>query len=198
MKYYGTSHASLNDTTCPWVAKYRLEDSNINSGVHYCTMKAYVKICTAKNPEEIPFRGPEFISRSKHFNPEDVDCSHVAPAPKQPKFCRVMSAVQARGQQRFLLPAGLTFQEVQSSVSIPSPYVSNTNDDQVPIDPSPSVSEVGSNNTNTISMGLDDIARMMGMVGSAVADALKASCTAKITLLIEIMPKLFKNFKIQY
>lgn len=108
LKYYGTSHASLNDKTCPWLAKYKLEESNINTGVRYCRMKAFVKLCTSKNPEELAYRAPEFVIRSKQFNAIDVDCWHVAPAPKQPQLCRTMSAIHTRGQQRFILPAGLT------------------------------------------------------------------------------------------
>ncbi|KAI8525404.1 hypothetical protein RHMOL_Rhmol13G0228000 [Rhododendron molle] len=62
LNYYGTSYASLNDETCPWICKYRLEQSNIRHNVRYCNIKAYVKLCTTKNPEEIEFRPPSFNS----------------------------------------------------------------------------------------------------------------------------------------
>ncbi|KAG5566680.1 hypothetical protein RHGRI_002287 [Rhododendron griersonianum] len=174
--YYGTSYASLQDDVCPWIAKYKLEETNIRKDVRYCKIKAYVKLCTSKNPEEIEFRPPSFKIKSKKFNDEDVDCSHVAYAPKQPKLCRTRSSIITGERQRPLLLPGLTFQQARSSVSYPiqsTPVQPIFNEAQ---DPGPSISEVGSNTSNTIVLEPNELANI---VGSAVAEAMKASTSAQ-------------------
>ncbi|KAG5557309.1 hypothetical protein RHGRI_007532 [Rhododendron griersonianum] len=174
--YYGTSYASLQDDVCPWIAKYKLEESNIRKDVRYCKIKAYVKLCTSKNPEEIEFRPPSFKIKSNKFNEEDVDCSHVARAPKQPKLCRTRSSVTTTERNRPLLLPGLIFQQARSSVSYPieptpiQPIFSQAQD------PGPSISKVGSNTSNTIVLEPNELANI---VGSAVAQAMKASTSAQ-------------------
>ncbi|KAF7141082.1 hypothetical protein RHSIM_Rhsim06G0068600 [Rhododendron simsii] len=167
--YHGNSYASLNDETCPWVAKYRLEGSNIRIGVGYCKMKA---LCTSKQPEKLPFRPPEFKIRSSLYNENDVDCSHVAHATRQPQLCRTMSTIESGGHTRPKLLPGLTYQQARSSISIPTGPLhsgpSERNDD----DPGPSVSEVGSNTSNTIVLEPTELAQI---VGNAVAEAIKTT-----------------------
>lgn len=167
--YYGTSFASMNEETCPWIAKYRLEGSNIRKGVRYCKLKAYVKLCTSKRPEELPFRPPKFRIRSKLFN--DVDCTHVGHAEKQPQLCRTMSTIESRGQQRPRMLPGLTYQQARSSVCLPVGPMGHLqrNDEE---DPGPSVSQVGSNTSNTILLEPSELAQM---VGNVVAQAMKAT-----------------------
>ncbi|KAF7140351.1 hypothetical protein RHSIM_Rhsim06G0168500 [Rhododendron simsii] len=182
LHYFGTSYASLNDSICPWIAKYRLESSNIRRDVRYCKIKAYVKLCTAKNPEEIEFRPPTFKIKSKLFNEDDIDCSHVGRAPKQPQLCRTMSTIERSTRQRPMILPGLTFQQARSSVSVPIGPTYRPTDEHGPIlnafkpedDPGPSISQVGSNNGNTIILEPNDLAQI---VGSAVAQAIKASET---------------------
>ncbi|KAI8535000.1 hypothetical protein RHMOL_Rhmol10G0141000 [Rhododendron molle] len=118
LQYYGSSYASLNDEVCPWIAKYKLEGSNIRKGVRYCKMKAYVKLCTSKRPEEIPFRPPEFIIKSKLFIDNDVDVWHVPHAPKEPKLCRTMSTIETRTNRFPRLLPGQTYYQARSSFSI--------------------------------------------------------------------------------
>ncbi|KAG5549400.1 hypothetical protein RHGRI_014669 [Rhododendron griersonianum] len=169
--YYGTSYASLQDDVCPWVAKYRLEEANIRKDVRYCKIKAYVKLCTSKSPDKIEFRPPSFKIKSKLFNKEDVDCSHVARATKQPQLCRTRSTIETTGRHRPLLLPGLTFQQARSSVSYP--IQPTFKQDEGPTqDPGPSISEVGSNTSNTIVLEPNELANI---VGSAVAEAIKAS-----------------------
>lgn len=166
--YYGSSYASMNDEMCPWIAKYRLEGSNIRKGIRYCKMKAYVKLCTSKRPEELPFRPPEFKIQSTLFNDNDVDCTHVGHAERQPQLCRTMSTIESRGQQRPRLMPGITYQQARSSISLPI-GPAQRNDDE---DPGPSVSQVGSNTSNTILLEPSELAQM---VGNAVAQAMKAT-----------------------
>ncbi|KAI8543036.1 hypothetical protein RHMOL_Rhmol08G0187700 [Rhododendron molle] len=167
LTYYGTSYASLNDEACPWIAKYRLEESNIRKDVRYCKIKAYVKLCTSKNLDEIEFRPPSFKIKSKLFTEDDVDCSHVARAPKQPQLCRTTSTIQCTTRHRQNLLPGLTFQQARSSISYPIEPTFKTEDDL-----GPSISEVGSNKSNTIVLEPNELA---DIVGSAVAQAIKAS-----------------------
>ncbi|KAG5532439.1 hypothetical protein RHGRI_026918 [Rhododendron griersonianum] len=157
----------MNDEMCPWIAKYRLEGSNIRKGIRYCKMKAYVKQCTSKRPEELPFRPPEFKIQSKMFTDNDVDCTHVGHAERQPQLCRTMSTIESRGQQRPRLMPGITYQQARSSVSLPIGPTQRNDDD-----PGPSVSEVGSNTSNTIVLEPTELAQL---VGAAVAQAMKAT-----------------------
>jgi hypothetical protein len=170
--YFGNSYASLSEETCPWIAKYRLEDSNIRYGIRYCKMKAYVKLTTCKRGEELPFRPPHFKIRSTMYTEEDVDCSHVAYAPRQPQLCRTLSAVNSRSLNGPRLLPGLTYQQARSSVSISSGPYTRPSPNREPEDPGPSVSQVGSNNSNTIAIEPTQLAHM---VGSAVAAAIKST-----------------------
>lgn len=132
-------------------------------------MKAYVKLCTSKRPEELPFRPPEFKIRSSMYNDNDVDCSHVAYTPKQPQLCRTLSTIESRGQLRPRLLPGITYQQARSSISLPIGPIQRNDDD-----PDPSVSEVGSNTSNTIVLEPTELAQL---VGNAVAQAMKATST---------------------
>ncbi|KAE9461742.1 hypothetical protein C3L33_06355, partial [Rhododendron williamsianum] len=173
--YYGSSFASMNDEMCPWIAMYRLEGSNIKHGVRYCKLKAHVKLCTSKRPEELPFKPPEFRIRSTRFNNDDVDCSHVGYAEKQPQLCRTQSTIESRGPQRPRLLPGLTYQQACSSVSLPIGPVGHLQrqDDE---DPGPSVSQVESNTSNTILLEPSELAQM---VGNVVAQAMKATTSTE-------------------
>ncbi|KAG5537997.1 hypothetical protein RHGRI_025180 [Rhododendron griersonianum] len=168
--YYGSSYASQNDQVCPWIAKYRLEGSNIRKGVN-CKMKAHIKLCTSKHPDEIPFRPPKFKIRSKMFTDNDVDCTHVGYAERQPQLCRTRSIIESRGEQRPKILPGLTYQQARSSVSLPIGPMAQfrRHEDE---DPGPSVSQVGSNTSNTILLEPSELAQM---VGNVVAQAMKAT-----------------------
>ncbi|KAG5535380.1 hypothetical protein RHGRI_023217 [Rhododendron griersonianum] len=116
--------------------------------------------------------GPqEFRIRSKMFNNDDVDCSHVGYAEKQPQLCRTQSTIESRGPQRPRLLPGLTYQHARSSVSLPIGPIGHIqrNEDE---DPGPSVSQVGSNTSNTILLEPSELAQM---VGNAVAQAMKVT-----------------------
>ncbi|KAI8525403.1 hypothetical protein RHMOL_Rhmol13G0227900 [Rhododendron molle] len=78
-----------------------------------------------------------------------------------------LGTIECSTRQRPNLLPGLTFQQARSSVSYP--IRPNLNREE---DPGPSVSEVGSNTSNTIVLEPNELANI---VGSAVAEAIKAS-----------------------
>ena len=53
LHYYDILYSSLNNDKCPWVAKYKLEDSNIKTGVKFCKIKTYMRLATAKVLDKI-------------------------------------------------------------------------------------------------------------------------------------------------
>lgn len=144
LTYYGSSYASMKDKNCPWSATYELEESNINSNVHYCKLKAFLKLSTKSNPEEIPFRPPMIDIKSDRFSVDDVDVWHCAPKPRT-----VNRVTSMRVTNRELGPLGLravcspgrAFSEINS---IHSSGPLNTARLSLDVDPGPSASEVGS------------------------------------------------------
>lgn len=75
--YFGTTFTSLKDKICPWECKYRVEDTNLKRNVHFCKIKASLKILEEKNPNEIMYRAPQIHVDSREYLEKDVDYIHV-------------------------------------------------------------------------------------------------------------------------
>mgnify|MGYP004709660793 FL=1 len=144
LHYYGTSYSSLNDDKCPWVAKYKLEDSNIKSGVNFCKIKAHMKLATAKVPDKVQFRSPRVHILSDLFTEEDVDMWHCNYAPKQPALCRSTSAIVRPSTNHLLIGPGTSLGQIRNAISeIGLGQLDDLSDRGS--DPSPSASQVGYN-----------------------------------------------------
>ncbi|KAK1407471.1 hypothetical protein QVD17_39087 [Tagetes erecta] len=77
--YYGNSFTSLNESHCPWVVKYILEDSNINSTTLFAKIKAHLKLRTDKKPEDVPYTPSGIRILTDRFKDKDVDIWDVGP-----------------------------------------------------------------------------------------------------------------------
>lgn len=117
LHYYGNSYTSANEKRCPWLCKYQLENSNINSDVIFCKIKAYLKLSTEKHPEQLPFRPPSVTVHSKQFDLKHVDFWHVNHAEVQPTLCRSVSSIQLPRQDFDALKPGQSNQQKRLSVS---------------------------------------------------------------------------------
>ncbi|QGA69864.1 movement protein [Ocimum mosaic virus] len=170
--YYSSSFFSPKDTN-PWVATYRVEDTNIHMGVRFCTFKGKLKLSEAQESSDIIFRQPKIEIKSKGFTPRDIDFWSVGEPQKVRRL--ITGAPVGRSQSSRFQPITILPGEswatksdiggpahLQGSSSIgpttDRPYRELHTLQPNFMDPGPSVSEVGSNRRHTLSEAdIDDI-----------------------------------------
>ncbi|ACB44965.1 movement protein [Tomato leaf curl Palampur virus-[Jiroft:melon]] len=72
LHYYSSSYFSLKDVN-PWRVEYRVENTNVVNGVHFCKMLGKLKLSSAKHSTDVEFRPPKIEIQSKEFTLNDID-----------------------------------------------------------------------------------------------------------------------------
>nr|UOF93271.1 movement protein [Chayote yellow mosaic virus] len=72
LHYYSSSFFSVKDKS-PWELVYMVEDSNVHEGTMFATIKAKLKLSSAKHSTDIRFKPPNVHILSKGFTPDCVD-----------------------------------------------------------------------------------------------------------------------------
>ena len=115
--YYGTAFSSLKDEECPWKCRYRVEESNLKSGIHFCKISATLQITAERIPSEVVYRAPTIKVRSKMYSDKDVNYIHVAKKKNPAPLCRSLSSIEISRAEIPQLPPGQTFQQNQTATS---------------------------------------------------------------------------------
>nr|AGW45438.1 movement protein [Tomato leaf curl New Delhi virus] len=83
MHYYSSSFFSLKDKNL-WRVEYRVENTNVVNGGHFCKMLGRKKRWSAKHSTDVEFRPPKIEIQTTEFTVNDID------------FCSVGSKTQTR------------------------------------------------------------------------------------------------------
>nr|UZC49223.1 V4 [Kozo leaf curling associated virus 2]UZC49229.1 V4 [Kozo leaf curling associated virus 2]UZC49241.1 V4 [Paper mulberry leaf curling associated virus 2]UZC49253.1 V4 [Paper mulberry leaf curling associated virus 2] len=175
LNYFSTSFFSLRDEV-PWAVYYKVIDSTMLTGTHFCQFKARIKLSSAKHSQYIMFRAPTMEINSKEFSKDQVDFMHVAIPKPNRVLCRSSSVIQSK--PRFELGPGenwatksmLAGEEGDNiSESGIGPYQSLNRLGLDAIDPGPSASQLGRNEVHSdlgrIQLNANDLA---GIVSEAL------------------------------
>ncbi|CAZ40057.1 BC1 protein [Clerodendrum golden mosaic China virus] len=155
--YYSSSYFSPKDPN-PWRVMYRVDNTNVINGVHFCRIQGKLRMSSAKQSSDIQFRSPRIDILSKAYNNTHIDFWTVGQT--QAQFARrpVMGLRSASARfQRPTIGPGETWASA-SSIDGPSvadyPYRALNRLDPASLDPGPSASQV---NNNVISAGHSNV-----------------------------------------
>nr|QFP92669.1 movement protein [Pepper yellow leaf curl Aceh virus]QSX72109.1 BC1 protein [Pepper yellow leaf curl Indonesia virus]WLV76336.1 BC1 [Pepper yellow leaf curl Aceh virus]WLV76340.1 BC1 [Pepper yellow leaf curl Aceh virus]BBI93196.1 movement protein [Pepper yellow leaf curl Aceh virus] len=148
--YYSSSYFSPKDPS-PWKVLYRVDDTNVVNGVHFCRMQGKLKMSSAKQSTEIQFKSPKIEILSKAFNMTNIDFWTVPHSQVSRKPVQGLTSMRSQSC-RYTTPAILPGQTWASASAI-----GNEDQDDLPyrglhrlqdqtLDPGPSASEVVVNN----------------------------------------------------
>nr|UIK24232.1 movement protein [Tomato leaf curl Palampur virus]UYS88352.1 nuclear shuttle protein [Tomato leaf curl Palampur virus] len=150
LHYYSSSYFSLKDVN-PWRVEYRVENTNVVNGVHFCKMLGKLKLSSAKHSTDVEFRPPKIEIQSKEFTLNDIDFWSVG---SKPQTRRLVDGSRLIGQSsRSLRVPYLTIgpneswasrSEIGHSSVSSRPYKNLSGLDDSAIDPGPSASQTGS------------------------------------------------------
>nr|QSX72061.1 BC1 protein [Squash leaf curl China virus]URY16875.1 BC1 [Squash leaf curl China virus]USN24661.1 BC1 [Squash leaf curl China virus]USN24670.1 BC1 [Squash leaf curl China virus]CAJ97389.1 BC1 protein [Squash leaf curl China virus] len=150
LHYYSSSYFSVKDKN-PWRVEYKVENTNVVNGVHFCKMLGKLKLSSAKHSTDVEFRAPRIEIQSKEFTVNDIDFWSVG---SKPQTRRLVDGSRLMGHSsRSLRVPHLAIGPNESwasrsevgLVSVTSrPYKNLSGLDESAIDPGPSASQVGS------------------------------------------------------
>nr|WAJ09407.1 BC1 [Tomato leaf curl Palampur virus]WEM06842.1 BC1 [Tomato leaf curl Palampur virus] len=150
LHYYSSSYFSLKDVN-PWRVEYRVENTNVVNGVHFCKMLGKLKLSSAKHSTDVEFRPPKIEIQSKEFTLNDIDFWSVG---SKPQTRRLVDGSRLIGHSsRSLRVPYLTIgpneswasrSEIGHSSVSSRPYKNLSGLDDSAIDPGPSASQTGS------------------------------------------------------
>ncbi|AYH63717.1 movement protein [Sri Lankan cassava mosaic virus] len=160
LHYYSSSFFSMKDIN-PWRVMYRVVDTNVINGVHFCRIQGKLKLSTAKQSNDIQFRSPKIEILSKAFTERDIDFWSVGRKPQQRKLVQGPSLIGSKSMR--YTPCSIGPNEswaVRSEVglhepwavkseagpSIEKPYSQLNRLNPDALDPGKSVSQIGSDN----------------------------------------------------
>nr|AVU88413.1 movement protein [Ramie yellow mosaic virus] len=174
LHYYSSSYFSIKDTN-PWRVEYRVEDTNVVNGVHFCRIMGKLKLSTAKHSTSVEFKPPKIELLSKEFNLNDIDFWAVG-AKAQPRKLIQGASLLSQRSASFRAPnlligpneswasrseVGQTSRsEIGQASHTSRPYQGLNVLNEGAIDPGPSASQVGSITKDDIS---DIIAKTVEM-----------------------------------
>nr|CZF95186.1 movement protein [Tomato leaf curl New Delhi virus] len=81
LHYYSSSFFSIKDKN-PWRVEYRVENTNVVNGVHFCKMLGKLKLSSAKHSTDVEFRPPKIEIQTKEFTVNDIDFWSVGSKPQ--------------------------------------------------------------------------------------------------------------------
>nr|ACN77074.1 movement protein [Tomato leaf curl Palampur virus] len=150
LHYYSSSYFSLKDCN-PWRVEYRVENTNVVNGVHFCKMFGKLKLSSAKHSTDVEFRPPKIEIQSKEFTLNDIDFWSVG---SKPQTRRLVDGSRLIGHSsRSLRVPYLTIgpneswasrSEIGHSSVSSRPYKNLSGLDDSAIDPGPSASQTAS------------------------------------------------------
>ena len=132
---------------------YRVDDTNVVDGVHFCRMQGKLKMSSAKQSSEIQFKSPKIEILSKAYNMTNIDFWSVPHSQVSRKPVQGLSNLRSQSS-RYTTPAILPGQSWASASTIGNdeqedlPYGNLHRLQDKTLDPGPSASEVVCNTTN--------------------------------------------------
>lgn len=158
LNFFSSSYFSLKDPV-PWTVYYRVINSTVLKGSHFCQFKASVKLSASKSSTNIKFRSPSVKVLNSEFTSDHVDFMHVGIPKPERVLCRSTSCIIS--QPRMALEAGTSWasrsmiggddgSDAGSHVGV-GPYKGLMGLNESAIDPGDSVSQVNSGHRKSIS-----------------------------------------------
>ena len=132
---------------------YRVDDTNVVDGVHFCRMQGKLKMSSAKQSSEIQFKSPKIEILSKAYNMTNIDFWSVPHSQVSRKPVQGLTNLRSQSS-RYTTPAILPGQSWASASTIgiddqeDLPYGNLHRLQDKTLDPGPSASEVVCNTTN--------------------------------------------------
>nr|ALA40033.1 movement protein [Jatropha leaf curl virus] len=146
LHYYSSSFFSMKDTN-PWRVTYRVVDTNVINGVHFCRIQGKLKLSSAKQSTDIQFRSPKIEILSKAFTERDIDFWSVGRKAQMRKLVEGPGLLGSRSMRHAPCSIGPNESWAVKSEAGPSedrPYSNLHRLNPDALDPGPSVSQVGS------------------------------------------------------
>nr|AGZ95305.1 BC1 [Tomato yellow leaf curl Kanchanaburi virus]AGZ95311.1 BC1 [Tomato yellow leaf curl Kanchanaburi virus]AGZ95313.1 BC1 [Tomato yellow leaf curl Kanchanaburi virus] len=144
--YYSSSYFSPKDPN-PWRVLYRVDDTNVVNGVHFCRMQGKLKMSSAKQSSEITFKSPKIEILSKAYNMNHIDFWHVPQSKVSRKPVQALSQIRSQSSRYTTnaIPQGHTWASasaVGNNEIEEYPYRHLHQLQDATLDPGPSASEV--------------------------------------------------------
>nr|UVN12578.1 movement protein [Croton enation leaf curl virus] len=150
LHYYSSSFFSLKDKN-PWRVEYRVENTNVVNGVHFCQMMVKLKLSSATHSTDVEFRPPKIEIQTKEFTVNDIDFWSVG---SKPHTRRLVDGSRLLGHSSRSLrvpyptigpnESWASRSEIGASSVTRRPYNDLSGLDDSAIDPGPSASQAGS------------------------------------------------------
>nr|QPB75074.1 BC1 [Pepper yellow leaf curl Thailand virus] len=177
--YYSSSYFSPKDPN-PWRVLYRVEDTNVLNGVHFCRMQGKLKMSSAKQSSEITFKSPKIEVLSKAYNINHIDFWHVPQSTVSRKPVQALTQMRSQSSRYTTnaIPQGLTWASastVGNNDIEEHPYRHLHPLQDATLDPGPSASEViaGSNKVDDNVINIIKKTVELCMEGSNVSSNVK-------------------------
>nr|AGW45435.1 movement protein [Tomato leaf curl New Delhi virus] len=150
LHYYSSSFFSLKDKN-PWRVEYKVENTNVVNGVHFCKMLGKLKLSSAKHSTDLQFRPPKIEIQTKEFTVNDIDFWSVGSKPQTRRLVdgsRLMGHSSRSLRVPYLAIGPNESWASRSEIGLSSvtsrPYKNLSGLDDSAIDPGPSASQAGS------------------------------------------------------
>ncbi|AAP47121.1 BC1 [Luffa yellow mosaic virus] len=150
LHYYSSTYFSVKDNN-PWRVEYRVENTNVVNGVHFCKILGKLKLSSAKHSTHVEFRPPRIEIQSKEFTVNDIDFWSVG-SKAQSRRLVDGSKLMGHSSRSLRVPhlaigpneSWASRSEVGQTSVCSRPYKNLSGLDESAIDPGPSASQVGS------------------------------------------------------
>nr|AGW45434.1 movement protein [Tomato leaf curl New Delhi virus] len=150
LHYFSSSFFSHKDKN-PWRVEYKVENTDVVNGVHFCKMLGKLKLSSAKHSTDVQFRPPKIEIQTKEFTVYDID---FWSAGSKPQTRRLVDGSRLMGHSSRSLPvpylaigpneSWASRSEIGLSSVTRKPYKNLSGLDYSAIDPGPSASQAGS------------------------------------------------------
>nr|AGW45430.1 movement protein [Tomato leaf curl New Delhi virus] len=148
--YFSSSFFSHKDKN-PWRVEYKVENTNVVNGVHFCKMLGKLKLSSAKHSTDLQFRPPKIEIHTKEFTVIDFDFWSAGTKPPTKRLVDG-SRLKRHSSRSLRVPylaigpneSWASTSEIRLSSVTSRPYKILSGLDDSAIDPSPSASQAGS------------------------------------------------------
>ncbi|QDQ17823.1 movement protein [Bitter gourd yellow mosaic virus] len=150
LHYYSSSYFSIRDKN-PWRVEYRVEDTNVVNGVHFCKIMGKLRLSSAKHSTDVEFKPPKIEILSKEFTVNDIDFWAVGAKAQSRRLVEGATLTGLRSNSMRVPHLSIrpneswaSRSEVGTGSSSSRPYQGLNALDDNAIDPGQSASQVGS------------------------------------------------------
>nr|WGT83679.1 movement protein [Tomato leaf curl New Delhi virus] len=150
LHYYSSSFFSLKDKN-PWRVEYRVENTNVVNGVHFCKMLGKLKLSSAIHSTDVELGPPKLEIQTKEFTMNDIDFWSVGSKPQTRRLVdgsRLMGHSSRSLRVPYLAIGPNESWASRSEIGLSSvtsrPYKNLSGLDDSAIDPGPAASQAGS------------------------------------------------------